>query len=85
MNAFITSQVMEETGYIKAASFLFYSCQISAHIRITPTLLPSAGGLVSRERLLANRRLGAQEISALIVMLLLLLLLMLLLPLLRHL
>lgn len=56
------------------------------HICVTPTLLPMAGGLVSRERLLANSRLGAQVITTLIVMLLhlLLLMLMLLLQLLHH-
>ena len=54
------------------------------HLSISgpPILLPTAAGLASGERLLANRRLGAQVKAALKVMLLVFLLM--LLQLLRH-
>lgn len=74
----------EVTGYIHRTFtvFKYQPSQVFWTLRLCHShpLLPTAGGLgglESRERLLANRRLGAEVIAALIVMLLLFLPLML--------
>lgn len=82
LTAFITSKGLEVTAHL----FLYFTVlkyQASdsyfvPRVWVTPILLPMAGGLDRRERLLANRRLGAQVIATLIVMLFQLLMLLLL-------